>query len=117
MSPGNRHLMNARTLARMKPTAILVNTARGGLVDEAALAEALEQGRIGGAALDVLDQEPPPANHPLLRFDRVLITPHISAGTLDALHAKMTAAFANLERFVRGEPIRNAVPELAGDRS
>ncbi len=113
MTASNRHLIGARTLALMKPTVILVNTARGGLVDEAALVDALERGRLGGVALDVLEREPPPADHPLLRFDRVLITPHIAAGTCDALRTKMGAVFANLLRFSRGEPVRHLVPELA----
>jgi phosphoglycerate dehydrogenase-like enzyme len=109
----NRHFINAERLRLMKPGAVLVNTARGALVDEAALAAALRSGRLAGAALDVLEKEPPAAQNPLLGMENVLITPHIAAGTRDALVTKMRAAFANLARFTRGEPLRNVVPELA----
>ena len=73
-----RGLVNRRRLAMMKPTAYLINTARGPLIDEAALAEALAAGRIAGAGLDVLAEEPPPADHPLLRLANCTITPHIA---------------------------------------
>lgn len=109
----SRQFINAETLRMMKPGAILVNTSRGGLVDETALAEALEAGTLRAAALDVLGQEPPDPANPLLRMENVLITPHISAGTRDALITKMQSAFANLVRFTRGEPLQNVVPELA----
>lgn len=109
----SRHLIGTSSLAQMKRGAVLINTARGGLVDEAALAAALDSGHLAGAGLDVLNQEPPPANHPLLQCPNVLVTPHISAGTRDALVTKMRAAFANLLRHTRGEPLLNLVPELA----
>ena len=82
------------------------------MVDESALAEALTTGIISAAALDVLTQEPPDPDNPLFRLDNVLITPHISAGTRDAFEMKMSAAFANLLRHSRGEPVENVVPEL-----
>jgi phosphoglycerate dehydrogenase-like enzyme len=104
-----RHLIGAAELARMKPGAYLVNTARGGLVDEAALVAALESGRLAGAALDVFETEPLPAAHPLAELRNVVLTPHISAGTRDALSTKMRALFANVERFYRGEPLANRV--------
>jgi phosphoglycerate dehydrogenase-like enzyme len=104
-----RHLIGARELGRMKPGAYLVNTARGGLVDEAALVAALESGRLAGAALDVFETEPLPAGHPLMKLRNVVLTPHISAGTRDALSTKMRALFANVERFYRGEPLANRV--------
>ena len=104
-----RHLIGAAELARMKPGAYLVNTARGGLVDEAALVEALESGRLAGAALDVFETEPLPAGHPFAKLRNVVLTPHISAGTRDALSTKMRALFANVERFYRGEPLANRV--------
>jgi len=103
LTGGTRNIMNATTLAGMKPGAILINTARGGLVDEIALAAALDSGRIAGVALDVLAHEPPRADHPLLRRTNVLITPHISAGTSEALATKMHHAFANMLRHTRGE--------------
>jgi phosphoglycerate dehydrogenase-like enzyme len=109
LTPQTRHLMNAANLARMKPGAYLVNTARGGLVDEGALLEALQSGRLAGAALDVFEQEPVRAGHPLAGLPNVVLTPHISAGTRDALATKMQALFANVERFYRGEPLMNRV--------
>jgi phosphoglycerate dehydrogenase-like enzyme len=113
LTPENQHLINRSTLQMMKPGAMLVNTARGGLVDETALAEALTSGRIAAAALDVLGQEPPVPDNPLLRLENVLITPHIAAGSRDALITKMQSAFANMVRHTRGQPLLNVVPELA----
>lgn len=107
-----RNLINAASLALMKPGSILINTSRGGLVDETALAAALDSGHLAGAGLDVLAQEPPQANHPLLRRGNVLVTPHISAGTCEALSTKMRHAFANMIRHTRGEPLHHVVPEL-----
>ena len=104
-----RHLIRAAELARMKPGAYLVNTARGGLVDESALVAALDSGRLAGAALDVFATEPLPAGHPLTKLRNVVLTPHISAGTRDALTTKMRALFANVQRFYRGEPLANRV--------
>jgi phosphoglycerate dehydrogenase-like enzyme len=108
---GSRHLIDREALRQMKPGAVLINTARGGLVDEAALVDALRSGHLAGAALDVLEREPPPLDHPLLYMDHVLITPHIAAGTCDALRTKMRAAFANLTRFAQGEPLRHVVAD------
>jgi D-3-phosphoglycerate dehydrogenase len=79
-----RQLMNRARLAKMKPSSVLVNTARGALVDDTALLEALEQGNLAGAALDVFDPEPLPANSPLRTSDRVLLTPHLAASTAEA---------------------------------
>ncbi len=110
----NRHIINASSLSRMKPGAILINTSRGGLVDEPALVDALTRGHLGGAGLDVFEIEPLPVDHPLMTFSNVILTPHISAGTRDALKAKMKAVFANLVRFTKDEPLRNIVPELEG---
>lgn len=104
-----RHLIGAAQLALMKPGAYLINTARGGLVDERALVATLRSNAIAGAALDVFDAEPMPAGHPLSNLSNVVLTPHISAGTRDALATKMKMLFANVERFYRGEPLANRV--------
>jgi len=109
LTPDTRRMIGARELAAMKPGAYLVNTSRGALVDEAALVSALESGHLAGAALDVFEQEPMPAGHPLSRLANVTLTPHISAGTRDALATKMRALFANVERFYRGEPLAHRV--------
>jgi phosphoglycerate dehydrogenase-like enzyme len=109
LTPETRGLISERELALMQPHAILINTARGALVDEAALARALTGGRIAGAGLDVFAQEPPDPEHPLLKLDNVVLTPHIAAGTRDAFHAKMVAVFANLQRVASGQPPLNAV--------
>ncbi|MGQ9459540.1 MAG: 2-hydroxyacid dehydrogenase, partial [Anaerolineae bacterium] len=106
LTEATRGLIGARELARMRPSAILINTARGGLVDEEALYHALVTGQIAGAGLDVFAQEPPPPDHPLLRLENVVATPHIAAGTRDALQEKMRAAFANMQRVAQGlEPL------------
>lgn len=109
LSPETRHIIGEAQFALMKPGAYIVNTARGGLIDEAALGRALDSGRLGGAALDVFESEPVAAGHPLARLRNVVLTPHISAGTRDALKTKMHALFANVERYYRGEPMQNRV--------
>jgi len=109
LTPQTRHMIGAAQLARMKRGAYLVNASRGGLVDEPALLNALETGHLAGAALDVFETEPLPAGHPLSRLRNVVLTPHIAAGTRDALTTKMRALFANVDRFYRGEPLNNRV--------
>lgn len=107
-----RHLIGASQLALMKPTAVLVNTARSGLVDEAALVEALRHRRIMGAALDVFDQEPLPADHPLLALDNVTLTPHLAGSTIDAFRNSPRLMAEHLARLLRGQeplPIINGV--------
>lgn len=111
--PETRHLVNAERLALLKPTAILVNAARGGLVDEAALLSALNQGRLLGAALDTLAQEPPPPDHPLLHHPRVIATPHVAGPTWDSWPRRFGNAFANVRRVANGEKPLWVVPELA----
>ncbi|MHB1414988.1 MAG: 2-hydroxyacid dehydrogenase [Chloroflexota bacterium] len=108
-TPQTVGLIGAHELGLMKPTAVLINTARGGLVDEAALYRALKERRIAGAGLDVFSKEPPPADDPLFTLDNVVVTPHISAGTRDALITKMKAAFSNMVRVHRGEEPINRV--------
>jgi D-3-phosphoglycerate dehydrogenase len=97
LTPETRGLVDARALAKMKPTARLINCARGGIVDEMALAEALSAGRLAGAALDVFEREPPPPDHPLLRLDRVICTPHLGAATDEA---QINVAVAVAEQVV-----------------
>jgi phosphoglycerate dehydrogenase-like enzyme len=104
-----RHIMDAHAIGLMQRHAVLLNTARGQLVDEAALVRALREGVIAGAGLDVFEQEPPAASNPLLQLENVVVTPHISAGTLDAFRTKMSAVFANIGRVSRGEEPANAV--------
>ena len=82
LTPETRHLIDAAALARMKPTALLVNTARGGVVDQDALRVALHAGQIAGAALDVTDPEPLPADHPLLDAPNLLVVPHVGSATV-----------------------------------
>jgi lactate dehydrogenase-like 2-hydroxyacid dehydrogenase len=107
-----RHLVNASTLAAMKPTAVLVNTSRGGVVDQGALATALRTGTIWAAALDVTDPEPIPMDDPLVGLDNCLIVPHIASASR-ATRGKMAAmAAANLIAGVRGEPL--PTPVVAG---
>ena len=91
LTPANRRLMGRAELARMKPTAYFVNVARGELVDQPALVEALVEKRIAGAALDVYDREPLPADDPLLALDNVIVTPHWSASTTDVFAATSRA--------------------------
>jgi D-3-phosphoglycerate dehydrogenase len=101
LMPSTRHLINAAALALMKPTAVLINTGRGGLVDEAALIRVLQEQRLQGVALDVLEREPPTLDNPLLAMDprRVILTPHFAASSVDAeiqLHREVAAAVASL---------------------
>jgi len=100
-----RGLMNASRLSLMKPSAILINTSRGPLVDEVALAEALHAGRIAGAALDVLPVEPPVAASPLLAAPNCLVTPHIAWATKEARGRLMQTAVDNVAAFLSGSPV------------
>lgn len=99
-----RGLISAERIARMKPEAILVNAARGGLVDEPALAEALRAGRIFGAALDAFSVEPP-AGNPLLELQNTVITPHCAGATVDNFASIAARAVANTQRFLAREPL------------
>ncbi|HET8731917.1 MAG TPA: D-2-hydroxyacid dehydrogenase [Moraxellaceae bacterium] len=105
LTPATHHLMNAESFAQMKPGALLVNTARGGLVDEAALLTALRSGHLGGAGLDVLSVEPPPADHPLLMagLPNLLITPHCAWGSRGARQRLLDSTVANIRAFIAGK--------------
>jgi D-3-phosphoglycerate dehydrogenase / 2-oxoglutarate reductase len=104
-----RNLVDAKVLARMKKGALLVNCARGGIVDERALADALASGQLGGAALDVFEQEPPPADHPLLGLDGFVATPHIGASTEEAQSAVAVAVAEQLAAYLLHGVVKNAV--------
>ncbi len=110
LTPDTHHLIGAAELARMRPTAVLINTARGPLVHQAALVETLRAGQIGGAGLDVYESEPLRPDDPLLALPNLVVTPHIAAGTVDALKTKMTACFDNMLRVARGKPPHDVVP-------
>ena len=102
LTPENQHLINQEKLKLMKPNAILINTSRGPLVDNRALADALHEGVIAGAALDVLDTEPPPADNPLLAAPNCLVTPHIAWYAAEARQRLMQIAADNLKAFQEG---------------
>jgi glyoxylate reductase len=102
-----RGMINADVLKKMKPSALLVNTARGGLVDTDALTAALEAGEIGGAALDVTDPEPLPSDHPLLRAPNVLVVPHIGSATEKARTRMTQMAVDNMLAGMAGRPLPN----------
>jgi phosphoglycerate dehydrogenase-like enzyme len=110
----SRHLMNGRTLTRMKPTAHLINTARGGLVCEADLVAALKAGRIAGAGLDVFEQEPPAGTNPLFQFPNVVFTPHSAGGDLASRDAMALSAAKTIVALSRGEWPAEAIvnPEI-----
>jgi len=112
LNASTRGMIGAGELALMKPTAILVNTARGPVVDEKALTRALAGGRLFGAGLDVFDREPPAADNPLLRLDNVVLTAHFAGPTWDNHVARFRNAFDNVERVARGEAPLWVVPEL-----
>ena len=109
LTPETRHLIDAAALREMKPTAILINTARGPIVDQQALHEALVNGTIGGAALDVTDPEPPPVDDPLLNTPNLIIVPHIGSATHSAREQMATLAVDNLLAALDGEPMPHQV--------
>lgn len=101
LSDATRHLIGAAELARMKPTAWLLNTARGGLVDQAALTRALRAGALAGAALDVLEREPPAADEPLLQLPNVLVTPHVAWYSPEAQDELLVGALRKIAELAR----------------
>lgn len=103
------HLINRETLALMKPTAILINTARGGIVDQAALVEALQSNAIGGAALDVTDPEPIAVDDPLLSLPNALVVPHVGSATLQTRALMASMAADNLIEGINGQPLPHSV--------
>jgi len=109
LSPETRNLIGQRELAHMKPTAFLINTSRGGIVDEQALAVALKEGRLGGAALDVLSAEPPPPDHPLRQAPNMILTPHLAFYSQESVIELQTKAAQEVARALKGEPPRSPV--------
>jgi glycerate dehydrogenase len=112
LTPATQNLINERTLSWMKPGSFLINTARGALIDEAALIRALREKRLAGAALDVISQEPPPADHPVVEaartLDNLLLTPHTAWGARDARERLLREVGENISGFFAGNP-RNVV--------
>jgi glycerate dehydrogenase len=108
LTPDTKELIDARRIGLMKPTAYLLNTARGALVNEADLAAALDAGRLAGAGLDVLTVEPPPASNPLLKAKNCIMTPHVAWATRNARRRLIEITAANLRAFAAGTP-RNVV--------
>jgi glyoxylate reductase len=109
LTPTTHHLIDAAALEEMKPTAILINTARGPIVEQAALIDALRQGQIAGAALDVTDPEPPPPGDPVLSVPNLIVAPHIGSATHTAREAMATLAVDNLLAALDGEPMPHPV--------
>jgi len=111
LTDSNYRLVNEQRLQLMKPTAFLINTSRGSLIDEKALADALNTGKIAGAGLDVLSREPPEADNPLLKAKNCYITPHIAWATRAARQRLMDIALTNIQAFLNGRP-QNAISKI-----
>jgi len=112
LNASTRAMIGGAELALMQPSAILINTSRGAVVDEIALEDALAKGRLAGAGLDVFAEEPPPADHPLFRLDTVVLTAHLAGPTWESNTARLRNAFDNVQRVARGEPPLWVIPEL-----
>jgi D-3-phosphoglycerate dehydrogenase len=109
LTPDTRHLIGERQLKLVKPSARIINTARGQLIDEQALCQAIEEGRVAGAAVDVFSQEPPPADSLLLKNDRVLVTPHLGASTAEAQERVAIDVAEQVISVLKGQPALYAV--------
>jgi len=114
VTPATTGIMNAARLSKMKPDAYLINVARGPLIDEAALFDALQHRRIAGAALDVFNEEPLPANSPFWSLDNILITPHTAAVTDRLWERHYRLIVDNMKRFLAGQPLLNQVDKHRG---
>lgn len=108
LTDDTRQMVNAALISQMKPSAFIVNTARGALIQEEDLAIALKENKIAGAALDVLSAEPPPAGHPLIGLPNCIITPHIAWATKEARQRLLAESVENIKAFLKGKP-RNVV--------
>ncbi len=109
LTTDTHHLLDADALARMKPTAVLVNTSRGAVIDEDALVEALRGGRLAAAGLDVFEAEPAAPDNPLLSLDNVVLTPHVTWYTADTMRRYLVEAVANCRRLRDGQPLAHLV--------
>lgn len=116
LTPETRGLMNRERLALMKPSAMLVNTSRGGLVDADALVEAVTQERLAGAAMDVFDKEPPPADHPFCTVERILLSPHIAGATRECLERTAVQTAAQVIEVLQGKRPAHLVNPTVWDR-
>jgi phosphoglycerate dehydrogenase-like enzyme len=110
LTPQTRGLIGARELALMRPTAFLVNTSRGPIVDEAALVAALDAGRLGGAGIDVFEREPLPADHPMRRTKGLIGTPHIGYVTEGTYRIFYSEAVEDIRAWLAGKPVRRIAP-------
>jgi phosphoglycerate dehydrogenase-like enzyme len=112
LNDSTRHLIDADALGRMKPKAILINTCRGEVIDEAALIDVLQQGRILGAGLDTQEKEPPDPSNPLLTLPNVTLTPHSAGPTMDSFRKRFQNGYANIQRVAQGQPPWWIIPEM-----
>jgi glyoxylate reductase/D-3-phosphoglycerate dehydrogenase len=114
LNDSTHHMLGAPELALMKKSAVIVNTARGPVIDEKALTEALSKGQLFGAGLDVFDEEPTPPDNPLLKLDNVILTAHLAGPTFESNITRLRNGFDNVQRVARGEAPLWVVPELEG---
>jgi len=114
LTPLTRRMIGAEELGKMKPSAVLVNTSRGPVIDEKALTEALKRKQIRGAALDVFEEEPTPLDNPLLGLDNVVVTPHAASATWETRRKMAETAVANIRAYLEGRRPPNLVPEQEG---
>lgn len=114
LTPETRGLIGAAQIAAMKPTGVIINVGRGAIIDEAALIDALQNGRIGGAALDVFTVEPLPPGHPFYRLKNVLLSPHTADHVQDFVHLAVECFLDNMRRFQAKEQLQNIVDKRAG---
>jgi phosphoglycerate dehydrogenase-like enzyme len=112
LTPSTERMIGTRELARMKKSAILINTARGKVIDEDALITALREKQIGGAGLDVFEREPLPLNSPLLEFENVALTPHVAFLSYESLEECTRVCIQNVEKFIEGKPQNVVNPEV-----
>ena len=115
LTPQTEGLLDSRALALTKPGVIIINTARGEIIDENALLAALRSGQVAAAGLDVYQREPLPADHPLVTLDNVLLTPHVAFNTPEATHALLDISIDNIVQYYRGDPVNVvAAPGVSG---